>query len=86
MNSKFKQLPRLYPILDADALAGAGVPLTAAAGALYDAGVRWVQYRDKHASDAEVTERLRELRTIFPLGRAVLLVNDRVHLDRKSVV
>jgi thiamine-phosphate pyrophosphorylase len=80
MTSKFKQLPRLYPILDADALTRAGVSLTTAAQGLYDAGVRWVQYRDKQASDADVVERMRELRSIFPAGEAVLLLNDRVHL------
>jgi thiamine-phosphate pyrophosphorylase len=80
MTSKFKQLPRLYPILDADALTRAGVPLTTAAQGLYDAGVRWVQYRDKQASDADVVERMRELRSIFPAGEAVLLLNDRVRL------
>jgi thiamine-phosphate pyrophosphorylase len=74
------ELPRLYPILDAEALAGAGVPLATAARALYDAGVRWVQYRDKRASDADFVKRLRELRAIFPAGEAVLLVNDRVEL------
>lgn len=73
-------LPRLYPILDADALARAGVPLTTAAQALHEAGVRWLQYRDKRASDAEFTERMCELRAIFPVGEAVLLLNDRVHL------
>jgi thiamine-phosphate pyrophosphorylase len=80
MTSKFKQLPRLYPILDADALTRAGVSLTTAAQGLYDAGVRWVQYRDKQASDADVVERMRELRSIFPAGEAVLLLNDRVAL------
>jgi thiamine-phosphate pyrophosphorylase len=74
------ELPRLYPILDADALARAGVPLAMAAHALRDAGVRWLQYRDKRASDAEVVERMRELRAIFPAGEAMLLLNDRVHL------
>jgi thiamine-phosphate pyrophosphorylase len=74
------ELPRLYPILDADALARAGVPLATAARTLYDAGVRWVQYRDKGASDADFAKGLRELRAIFPAGEAVLLVNDRVHL------
>jgi len=78
--SHLTTLPRLYPILDADALARAGVPLATAAHALYDAGVRWVQYRDKRASDAAVVERMRELRAIFPAGEAVLLLNDRVHL------
>jgi thiamine-phosphate pyrophosphorylase len=74
------ELPRLYPILDADALARSGVPLAMAAYALRDAGVRWLQYRDKRASDAEVVERMRELRAIFPAGEAMLLLNDRVHL------
>jgi thiamine-phosphate pyrophosphorylase len=74
------ELPRLYPILDADALARAGVPLAMAAHAFRDAGVRWLQYRDKRASDAEVAERMRELRAIFPAGEAMLLLNDRVHL------
>lgn len=73
-------LPRLYPILDAEALARAGVPLATAARALHDAGLRWVQYRDKQASDAAVEESMRELRAIFPAGEAVLLLNDRVHL------
>jgi thiamine-phosphate pyrophosphorylase len=74
------ELPRLYPILDADALTRAGVPLVAAAHALYDAAVRWVQYRDKRATDEETLERMRLLREIFPAGEAVLLLNDRVDL------
>ena len=74
------ELPKLYPILDAEALARAGVPLVTAARALHDAGLRWVQYRDKQASDAAVEESMRELRAIFPAGEAVLLLNDRVHL------
>ena len=73
-------VPRLYPILDADALGRAGVPLVTAARALYDAGLRWVQYRDKQGSDAAVAESMRKLRLIFPEGEAVLLLNDRVLL------
>jgi thiamine-phosphate pyrophosphorylase len=73
-------VPRLYPILDADALTRAGVPLVTAARALYDAGLRWVQYRDKRGSDAAVAESMRKLRVIFPEGEAVLLLNDRAHL------
>ena len=78
--SRLTTLPRLYPILDADALRRANVSLTTAARALHDAGIRWVQYRDKRASDAEVVERMRELRTIFPAGESLLLLNDRVQL------
>jgi thiamine-phosphate pyrophosphorylase len=74
------ELPRLYPILDADALARVGLSLAMAAHALRDAGVRWLQYRDKRASDAAMVERMRELRAIFPAGEAMLLLNDRVHL------
>ena len=55
------------------------MPLVQAARALYDAGLRWVQYRDKQGSDAEVVERMRELRAIFPRKGSVLLLNDRVH-------
>ena len=80
MTSNLITLPRLYPILDADALARADVPLATAARTLYDAGVRWVQYRDKQASDAEFAAAMQEMRAIFPAGEAVLLLNDRVHL------
>jgi thiamine-phosphate pyrophosphorylase len=73
-------LPRLYPILDAEGLSRAGVSLHAAARALYDAGVRWIQYRDKAASDGEVVERIGLLRTVFPPGQSTLILNDRVHL------
>jgi thiamine-phosphate pyrophosphorylase len=74
------EFPRLYPILDADALSRAGVPLATAAHALRDAGVRWLQYRDKQASDAEMVDRMGELRAVFRAGDAVLLLNDRVAL------
>jgi thiamine-phosphate pyrophosphorylase len=74
------KLPRLYPILDADTLARAELSLTDAAHALRDAGVLWVQYRDKRATDEEIVQRMRMLREIFPADEAVLLVNDRVHL------
>ena len=83
-SSQLRGLPRLYPILDAEALARAGVLLADAARALDEAGLRWVQYRDKQGSDAEVVERMRELRRIFPAGESVLLLNDRVHLCTES--
>ena len=73
-------VPRLYPILDAEVLARAGISLAAASASLYRAGVRWVQYRDKQGSDAQVLESLRLLRAQFPPGDATLIVNDRVHL------
>lgn len=42
-----------------------------------DGGVRVVQLRDKHASDAETIEQLLALSTVID-GRALLVVNDRV--------
>jgi thiamine-phosphate pyrophosphorylase len=83
-SSKFRELPHLYPILDADALMRAGVALIDAGQALYDTGLRWVQYRAKQGSDAEIVERMRELRRVFPAGESVLLLNDRVHLCAES--
>lgn len=80
MRSRSQKLPKLYPILDADALARAGVSLVTAARALYEAGLRWVQYRDKQGSDGAIAESMRKLRAIFPEGSSVLLLNDRVHL------
>lgn len=78
------RLPRLYPILDAEALAVAGVTLESAAQEFFAAGLRWVQYRDKASSDAEVVARMRRLRAIFPACESVLLLNDRVHLMAAS--
>lgn len=74
------RLPRLYPILDAEVLAQAGLALDEAAAGLREAGVSWVQYRDKRGSDAEVVAAMRRLRTHFPRGEATLLLNDRAHL------
>ncbi len=76
----FTSLPRLYAILDAEMLIHADLSLEAAALALYQAGVRWVQYRDKHGSDAEVVASMRVLRKYFVRGESTLLLNDRVHL------
>jgi thiamine-phosphate pyrophosphorylase len=73
-------LPPLYPILDRDVLRAGGVPLESAAVALREAGVRWLQYRDKQGSDDEVLAAMHTLRRVFPRGAATLLLNDRVHL------
>jgi thiamine-phosphate pyrophosphorylase len=75
-----KHLPRLYPILDADALSRVGVSLETAALALYNAGLRWVQYRDKTASDEEVIARTHLLRSVFHSSDSTVILNDRVHL------
>jgi thiamine-phosphate pyrophosphorylase len=78
--SRSRNLPRFYPILDADALSTAGLSLQTAARILYAAGVRWAQYRDKAGSDDQVVERMGLLRVLFPPGESTLILNDRVHL------
>jgi thiamine-phosphate pyrophosphorylase len=75
-----KLLPLLYPILDAGLLRAANIPLEDFARELRSAGVRFLQYRDKDASDDEVLARARSLRRIFPAGETTLILNDRVEL------
>jgi thiamine-phosphate pyrophosphorylase len=67
-------LPRLYVILDAALLK---IPAKECAKSLVDAGVRLIQYRDKHASARELSETSRELAEYLnPLG-VQFIVNDR---------
>ena len=72
------ELPRLYPILDAGLLSQAGLAIETFAREWHSAGIRFLQYRDKDASDAVVQERLATLREIFSEGCVIL--NDRVAL------
>jgi thiamine-phosphate pyrophosphorylase len=71
-------LPRLYPILDAGLLQKAGISIESFARDLHAAGIRFLQYRDKDASDALVLERVAWLREMFHDG--CLILNDRVAL------
>jgi thiamine-phosphate pyrophosphorylase len=71
-------LPRLYPILDAGLLIRAGLSIEAFARELRQAGIRFLQYRDKEAADEIVLQRAALLRTIFP--DSCLILNDRVSL------
>jgi thiamine-phosphate pyrophosphorylase len=73
-------LPRLYPILDAGLLLRAGVSIEGFARELREAGVRFLQYRDKDATDEAVLERAALLRSIFPQSDSCLILNDRVSL------
>jgi thiamine-phosphate pyrophosphorylase len=74
------RLPRLYPILDAGLLLRAGLSIEGFARELREAGVRFLQYRDKEASDVVVLERAAILRRIFPPSDSCLILNDRVSL------
>jgi thiamine-phosphate pyrophosphorylase len=71
-------LPRLYPILDAGLLIRAGLSIEGFARELRQAGIRFLQYRDKEATDEVVLQRAALLRTIFP--DSCLILNDRVSL------
>jgi thiamine-phosphate pyrophosphorylase len=81
----FSRLPRLYPILDAGLLRRSGIAFEDFARELRDAGVRFLQYRDKEASDSEVLARASLLRTIFPVTDSCLILNDRVSLAKAAL-
>jgi thiamine-phosphate pyrophosphorylase len=78
------RLPRLYPILDAGLLLQSGVSIEGFARDLREAGIRFLQYRDKDASDEVVLERAALLRSIFPASDSCLILNDRVSLVRAA--
>jgi len=75
-----RALPRFYPILDAGLLLRAGLSIEGFARELREAGIRFLQYRDKEASDAVVLERAALLRRIFPAPDSCLILNDRAAL------
>jgi len=73
-------LPRLYPILDAGLLERSGISLEEFARELRAAGIRFLQYRDKDATDEVFLLRAALLRRIFPSSDSVLILNDRASL------
>jgi thiamine-phosphate pyrophosphorylase len=75
-------LPLLYPIIDAGVLERAGFSIEDFARDLRQAGIRFLQYRDKDASDELLLTRAARLRQIFPASDSCLILNDRAHLIR----
>jgi thiamine-phosphate pyrophosphorylase len=71
-------LPRFYPILDAGLLLRAGLYIEDFAHELRAAGIRFLQYRDKDASDEVLLQRAAILRRVFT--DCCLILNDRVPL------
>lgn len=67
---------RVYPILDPDALASAGLLQVAALVA--EAGVEWLQLRDKSSHDRQLLARARGVRAAAPSLK--LWVNDRIDI------
>jgi thiamine-phosphate pyrophosphorylase len=78
------KLPRLYPILDAGLLLQTGLSIEGFARELREAGIRFLQYRDKEATDEVVLQRAAILRSIFPSSDSCLILNDRVSLVRAA--
>jgi thiamine-phosphate pyrophosphorylase len=79
-----RALPRFYPILDAGLLLRAGLSIEGFARELREAGIRFLQYRDKEASDETVLERAALLRRIFPAPDSCLILNDRAGLVHRA--
>ena len=73
-------LPRFYPILDAGLLLRAGLSIEGFARELRAAGVRFLQYRDKDASDEVLLQRAAILRADLSTSDCCLILNDRVPL------
>jgi thiamine-phosphate pyrophosphorylase len=73
-------LPRFYPILDAGLLLRAGLSIESFARELREAGIRFLQYRDKEGSDELLLQRAAILRRVFPSPDSCLILNDRVPL------
>jgi thiamine-phosphate pyrophosphorylase len=73
-------LPRFYPILDAGLLTRTGLSIESFARELREAGIRFLQYRDKEAADELLLQRAAILRRIFPASDSCLILNDRVPL------
>lgn len=79
MRSKLT-LPRLYAILDAEALLARGADLLETAAALREAGVRLLQYRDKQGSSEVVLRNAQAIARCFRGSGCTLVLNDHAEL------
>jgi thiamine-phosphate pyrophosphorylase len=70
-------LPRLYPILDTEALASRGLTLPVAAAAVLDAGCGILQIRHKGHWNRNVFDHAREVGRLCREAGADLVLNDR---------
>ena len=74
--------PKIYPILDASTIPaeGRGAYLRRLGGALADAGVTLLEYRNKTGSDAELLTDAEVLRSAMPGQNVKLILDDRADL------
>jgi len=75
-------IPRLYAIIDPARLGGRSPAV--AARALISAGVRLIQYRDKHASSRQLYESCTDLRVVLRDAGCSLILNDRADVARAA--
>jgi len=75
-------IPRFYAIVD-PARAGGRLPAVVARE-LLSAGVRLIQFRDKHASSRQLYEACAELRELLRDSGCSLMVNDRADVARAT--
>jgi thiamine-phosphate pyrophosphorylase len=75
-------IPRLYAIVD-PARAGGRLPAVVASE-LLSAGVRLIQFRDKHASPQQLYETCAELKELLRDSGCSLIVNDRADVARAT--
>src|ERR1700734_825790 len=71
------KFPRLYPIVDGEALRARGLSVVEFARGLRKAGVTLLQYRDKSGDDETIQENAERIGEIFEGSEAWLGMNDR---------
>jgi len=71
------KLPRIYPILDSESLAGRGLALESAASALLDGGAGVLQLRHKDHWDRHLFESAKVVARLCREAGALFVVNDR---------
>jgi thiamine-phosphate pyrophosphorylase len=79
-------LPKIYPILDASSIPahGRGEFLRRLGGLLAEAGVTWLEYRNKTGTDAEMLADCAVLRSAMPAGKVKLILDDRADLVEQT--
>lgn len=73
-------LPRLYAILDIDALAARGLEPAAVLDVWLDAGIRLIQLRAKHVGSGALMELADALLAMTRAAGATLIINDRADI------
>jgi thiamine-phosphate pyrophosphorylase len=72
--------PRLYPIVDGEALRARGLSVVEFARGLRAAGVTLLQYRDKSGDDRTIQDNAERIGEIFEGAGAWLVMNDRADM------